>query len=512
MLKIFQSWRSDLPSSLVVFIVALPLCLGVGLASTSIPGMEGMPNPVAGLVAGIVGGIVVGLFSGSRVGVSGPAAGLITIVISGIQLLGSFEGFLLAVFLAGALQIIAGFCKAGTIGNYFPSAVIKGMLAAIGIMLILKEIPHLIGFDKDFFGDESFFQKDGHNTLSELYFAFLSLNKGSLLIGLFSVICLLLLDLPALKKLLIFKFVPGALLVVLLAIAINIGFYHWWPSGYVMPIHRVQIPKLNAPVDLFNFLKSPDWSFLNNVNVYIIAFTLAIVGSLETLLSIEATDKLDPMKFTTPTNRELKAQGLGNMLSGLIGGLPVTQVIVRSSANINAGGKSKLSTIIHGLLLALSLLFLAPLLNLIPLSVLAAILILIGYKLSKVSMYKQIYKLGMDQFIPFLGTIIGVLLTDLLKGIGIGIVLSVFFILRKNFQKNIEKSDSDDGIVLTLSEDVNFINKPGLIEQLNNLPNDSKVIIDCSNCKNMDHDVSELLHDFVTFKASNKNIQVTLKN
>jgi carbonic anhydrase len=512
MQNFFKSWQKDLPASLVVFLVALPLCLGVGLASTTVPGIEGLPSPFSGIIAGIIGGVVVGFFSGSKIGVSGPAAGLITIVLGGITVLGSYQGFLLALVIAGIIQIIASILKLGVIANYFPSAVIKGMLASIGIILILKEIPHLIGYDKDFMGDEAFVQNDGHNTFSELYYAIESLNLGIVLIGMISMILLLVFDLPFIKKFKIFKFIPGALFAVVLAILINQIYVSFLPELTVQGEHLVQLPVMGNPADILNLFIYPDLSFLSNSNTYILAFTLAIVGSLETLLSVEATDKLDPDKNTTPTNQELRAQGIGNIVSGLIGGLPVTQVIVRSSANVTAGAKSKLSTIIHGLLLLMSVLFLAPFLNKIPLAVLAAILILVGYKLTKISLFKEQFNNGLDQFIPFIATIIGVLFTDLLIGICIGIIFSIFFILRKNFKNNFKKAEIGKNISITLSEEVSFLNKAGIKEELIKVPSNSILTIDASHCKHIDYDVIELIKEFKEMKAKLKNIQVDLIN
>jgi carbonic anhydrase len=514
MKSILSHWRQDLPSSLVVFLVALPLCLGVGLASTNNPQITGMPNIFSGLIAGIVGGIVVGLFSKSRIGVSGPAAGLITIVLGAIAVLGSFEAFLVTVVLAGVIQLIAGFLGLGILGNYFPSSVIKGMLASIGITLILKEIPHALGYDKDFFGDEAFFQNDGHNTLSELLYAFGALQPGSIIISAISIGILILFDRPFMKKWSVFKLIPGALIVVLLGVGLNQLFLTIYPDFYVNTKHLVQLPIAKTTEDFISYFSFPDFSVLNNVNVYVIAGTIALVGSLETLLSVEATDKLDPEKKSTPTNRELKAQGIGNILSGLIGGLPITQVIVRSSANINAGGKSKMSTIYHGVLLLISVIFLPTILNLIPLASLAAILIMVGYKLSKVQLYKQIFALGLEQFLPFIATIIGVLFTDLLKGIGIGIAFSVFFILRKNYRNNysIKKNKEEKKIELILSQEVTFLNKSSILETLNQVHENYHVIIDGTHCDAIDYDVLEIIQEFKNYRSKELNITVETLN
>lgn len=516
MKKILSSWRHDLPASLVVFLVALPLCLGVGLASTSVDGIQGMPNIFSGIIAGVVGGIVVGIFSGSRLGVSGPAAGLIAIVSVAIVTIGSFEGFLLAVVLSGVLQLIAGFAGAGVIGNYFPSSVIKGMLAAIGLTLILKEIPHALGYDADFMGDESFIQPDGHNTFSELFYALNALHPGVIIISAISLVILILFDKPFMKKIALFKFLPGALFVVVIGVLLNESFRLINPTLHIDSKHLVSLPVASTIGEFSSFFSSPDFSFLSNPNVYIVAFTIAFVGSLETLLSVEATDKLDPEKHHTPTNKELKAQGIGNIASGLLGGLPVTQVIVRSSANINSGGKSKLSTIMHGVLLMLTVIFIPSILNLIPLASLAAILLMVGYKLSKVQLFKQMFKLGPEQFLPFIATIVAVLFTDLLKGIAVGMAFAIFFILRKNYRNNYSTTErtvlEGKEIVIQLSEEVTFLNKGSIQNLLDELEENCIVIIDGSNCHVIDHDVLEVIQDFRDFGSREKNIQLTTIN
>lgn len=503
MKNIFSNWRSDIPASLVVFLVALPLCLGVALASTG-------DNPVlfSGIIAGVVGGVVVGFFSGSRLGVSGPAAGLITIVLGAIATLGSFEAFLVSVVIAGILQIIAGFLGAGVIGNYFPSSVIKGMLAAIGLTLILKEIPHLVGYDKPLMVDEP----DGH-IFQELLQSVEFISIGAVIIAAVSLVVLILFDRPFMKRIALFKFVPGALIVVVMGVVINEIFKSYFPDLMMSGEHLVSLPVAQSLSDVKTFLMLPDFSALTNPNVYAVAFTIALVASLESLLSVEATDKLDPEKNATPTNKELKAQGIGNFVSGMLGGLPVTQVIVRSSANINSGGKSKLSTILHGILLLLCVLLIPNILNLIPYASLAAILMMVGYKLSSASLYKKMYKLGWDQFLPFITTIIGVLLTDLLKGIGIGLVFAVFFILRKNYRNNYQIEASEEGgkplIRIQLSEEVTFLNKGSILESLYKVPSNAHLIIDGSNSKTIDYDVLEVIQEFRTHTAVERNIKVT---
>ena len=504
----FSNLKSDIPAGLVVYLVALPLCLGVALASTKSPDLL-----FAGVIAGVVGGIVVGSLSGSALGVSGPAAGLVVIVLNAITSLGSFESFLLAVVLAGVIQLIAGFLKAGIIGYYFPSSVIKGMLAAIGITLILKEIPHALGYDADFMGDESFIQTDGQNTISEIWLAIKYNSTGAIIITAISLGLLWLFDRPFMKKIGLFKFLPGALFVVCFGILINFIF-KWTNSGLALSgDHLVQLPVASSVGEFFSFFRFPDFSAISNPDVYVVAITLAIVASLESLLSVEATDKLDFEKRNTPTNRELKAQGIGNIVSGLLGGLPITQVIVRSSANINAGGKSKTATIIHGTILFISVVTIPVFLNLIPLACLAAILLMVGYKLSKLSLYKSMYKLGWDQFIPFMVTIVAILFTDLLKGIGIGMALAVFFILKKNYQhsyyqKRESSSDGNEIITLKLSEEVTFLNKASIQDKLDHIPNGSKVIIDGSKSVNIDYDVLEIIQDFRDHGALQRNITV----
>lgn len=507
MKNLFSSWKQDVPASLVVFLVALPLCLGVALASTG-------EDPVlfSGIIAGAIGGIVVGFISKSSVGVSGPAAGLITIVLTAISTLGSFEGFLVAVVLAGVLQLLGGFFGAGVIGNYFPSSVIKGMLAAIGLTLILKEIPHAFGYDVDFMGDESFFQVDGQNTFSEILIALNKTSPGAIVITSISIIILILFDSKYFKKIALFKILPGALFVVVIGVCLNYIFKTYYPDWYLNSKHLVELPKAknwNEFTDLFTF---PDFSILKNYHVYVVALTIALVGSLETLLSVEATDKLDPDKRITPTNQELKAQGIGNILSGLIGGLPITQVIVRSSANVNSGGKSKLSTIIHGMLLFGAVIFIPGILNLIPLSCLAGILMMVGYKLSKVNLYKQMYSLGWDQFLPFIATIVGVLFTDLLKGIGIGMAISIFFILKRNYKNNFQKIKSGEKIEILLAEEVTFLNKGSIRELLLEIPANTYLILNGINCKKIDYDVLELIQDFKNYSALDKNIKLETIN
>jgi MFS superfamily sulfate permease-like transporter len=499
--------KNDLSASLVVFLVALPLCLGLGLASTQRPDLV-----FSGIIAGIIGGIVVGFLSGSSVGVSGPAAGLVVIVLGALKTLGSFELLLLAVFIAGIFQLIAGFLKAGIIGYYFPSSVIKGMLAAIGLTLILKEIPHALGYDKDFMGDFALAQSDGHNTFSELYYAFVYNSPGAIIISVVSIGLLVLFQQGFMKKIALFKFLPGALFVVLGGILLNYTFSVLKPEWQLTGEHVVQLPVASSVSEFISFFRLPDFSGLTNPQVYIAALTIALVASIETLLCVEATDKIDPLKRSTPTNRELKAQGVGNMISGLIGGLPITQVIVRSSANISTGGRTKVATIAHGGILLLSAIFIPKYINFIPLASLAAILLMVGYNLSKLSLYRSMYKLGWNQFVPFIVTVIAILTTDLLKGIGIGMVVAIFYILRENFRHSYRLKKHSNGkaetLTIHLSEEVTFLNKASIQLQLEEVPPNSTVIIDGSNSVHIDHDVLEIIHDFRSHLAPSKNITV----
>ncbi|MBK8610075.1 MAG: SulP family inorganic anion transporter [Chitinophagaceae bacterium] len=503
--NLFKEIKSDLPASIVVFFVALPLCLGIALAS-------GAPL-FAGIIAGIIGGIVVGVASGSPLGVSGPAAGLAVIVLGAITSLGSWSIFLLAVVIAGIIQLSLGYLKAGFIAYFFPSSVIKGMLTGIGLLIILKQIPHALGYDKDAEGDFSFFQSDGENTLSSLGSAFDLFTPGALIIAAISLAILILWDVVLTKKHKIFQLIQGPLVVVVLGIVMN---YMYQQGILNFSLDADQVVSIPVPENLSGFFGQftfPDFSALGNIKVYEVAIVLAIVASLETLLCVEATDKMDPDKRITPTNRELKAQGLGNIVSGLIGGLPITQVIVRSSANINFGGKTKMSAILHGVFLLLSAITIAGLLNMIPLASLAAILLMVGYKLAKPSLFKQMYKLGWEQFIPFLATVVGILATDLLKGITIGILFGIFYTLRHSYRNSHymkEVVSTQDGQALhhlVLAEEVSFFNKANVIKELDEIPENSKVIIDFSNSKSVAHDVLELIANY-EINAKTKGIAV----
>ena len=506
MKNLFKSWREDLPASIVVFFVALPLCLGIGLASTTVEGFS--PIPISGLISGIIGGVVVGLVSNSRLGVSGPAAGLITVVIASIATLGSFNAFLLAVVLAGILQLIFAFLRAGIIANYLPSGVIKGMLAAIGITLILKEIPHLIGYDKDYVGDEAFFQQDGHNTITELLYAVKALDPGIAMIGLISLGLVILFDRPTFKKSIFFKYIPSMLWVIIFGTFINVFLTASGHDLHIAKEHLVQIPEFNSLESLKLQLNFPDFSFITDPKVYMVALTIATIASLETLLSVEAIDRLDPEKAITNPNRELLAQGIGNIATGFLGGIPVTQVIVRSNANLSGGAKSKMSAVYHGLWLIVAIVLIAPILNLIPLATLAAILISVGYKLTNFKLIKAQFAKGWDQFIPFIATIIAILFTDLLKGIGIGLVIAIFYIIKRNFKGNHEVITTENGTEIVLGENVNFLNIASIKNTLMNIPNGTHVTINSTRSKSLDYDIQELLIDFISVTSKTKNITV----
>ncbi len=491
--------KYDLPASVVVFLVALPLCLGIAMAS-------GAPL-FAGLLTGIIGGIVVAAISGSQLSVSGPAAGLTVIVLGAIEKLGTYEVFLLAVVLAGLMQLILGIVRAGMVGNYFPSSVIVGMLAAIGITIILKQIPHAVGYDSSFFGEESFLQLNHDNTFTALSKAASSINYGVLIICIVSLLILILW--PRIKKL---SFIPAPLLVVLIGILLGQAFDATPLS--LKDGHMVVIPVVQSFGEFMGLFTLPDFGAIINGDVWVVAFTIAVIASLETLLSIEAVDKIDPQKRVSPTNRELIAQGVGNMSSGLLGGLPMTSVIVRSSANVNSGGRTRQSAMLHGLWMLLAVLVIPRVINLIPLSSLAAILLLTGYKLAKAKLFREMWAKGWDQFIPFMITILAIIFTDLLMGVGIGLVVAMFFILRNNmsnaFKYSIEEQGQGSKLVITLSEEVSFLNKALIQKALYNLPKrTTEVIIDGRQSRFIDKDVIEVINDFRQ-NATGKGIKTEL--
>ncbi|MDE1151870.1 MAG: SulP family inorganic anion transporter [Micavibrio sp.] len=486
----FSHWRQDLPASVVVFLVALPLCLGIAMAS-------GAPL-FSGLIAGMVGGIVIGTISKSPLSVSGPAAGLTVIVLDALQTLPTFETFLLATCLAGVFQVIFGALRAGIIGDFIPNAIIKGMLAAIGIILILKQIPHAFGYDANHEGDEAFLQTDGHNSFSALVELLRhDISYGAVVISLTSLGFLFFWDKtqPKLKN--FARYIPGPLVVVAFGIGMNWLYGRIFPSLQLEGGHLVTVPVSHNAGEFFSNFTLPDFSAITNPAVWTIALTLAVIASLETLLSIEAIDKLDTYKRVTPTNRELLAQGAGNIASGLIGGLPVTSVIVRSSANASAGAHGRLSAVAHGSLLLLSIVLVPVFLNLIPLSALAAILISTGYKLAKPQVFRAKFQKGWGQFISFIVTIAAILLTDLLIGIGIGMVVGLAFIVLENFRSSILLMVDGNNYLLRCKKDLFFINKYELKKWLAAIPDDANVLIDVSRVSFIDRDNVDLLSDFM---------------
>jgi MFS superfamily sulfate permease-like transporter len=502
--SIFANLKSDFASGLVVFLVALPLCLGIALAS-------GAPL-FAGIISGVIGGIVVGYLSKSHLSVSGPAAGLTAIVLVAITDLGSFNSFLLAVLIAGIIQLALGFIKAGSISNYFPTNVIEGMLAGIGVIIFLKQIPHAVGYDNDFEGDESFLQTDGQNTISELFSVFNHIQLGSVVITLVSLSILIAwTKVDFLKKM---KLVPAALIAVIVGILLNEFFIQSGSSLAITSEHLVSLPVPKTFEELKNIFVTPDFSAITNSKVWIVAFTIAVVASIETLLCIEAADRMDAQKRYTDTNVELKAQGIGNILSALLGGLPMTSVVVRTSANNNAGAKSKMSAIIHGILLLVSVLAIPSLLNKIPLATLAAVLLLVGYKLANPNIIKHFWEKGKYQFIPFMATFIGVVFTDLLKGVTLGIIISIIFVLKGNMKRayNFRKEEYQEGdiIHIDLAQEVSFLNKAAIKATLNKIPSNSKVVINATDTDYIAHDVLDLIKEFKKIKSKELNISTKL--
>lgn len=499
----FANWRYDLPASLVVFLVALPLCLGVALAS-------GAPL-FSGLIAGIVGGIVVGALSKSSLSVSGPAAGLTVIVFTAIQQLPSYEAFLLAVCLGGLLQFLLGVARAGVIGDFIPNAVIAGMLAAIGLILIIKQVPHAVGLNGGVFGGESLHRGDFAHLFAELRTMVESSKPAAVLIAAASLAFLFWWDKKQSHQQGWLSFLPGPLMVVAFGIVAN-----WLLASYYAPwalpqSHLVAVPVAESARDFLGQFSLPDFRQITNGEVWFVALTLALVASIESLLSIEAVDKLDPYKRVTPTNRELRAQGVGNLVSGLIGGLPVTSVIVRSSANVNSGARSKLSAIAHGILLLVSVVAIPTVLNLIPLAALAAVLIHVGYKLTKPSIYRTKFRKGWSHFLPFVMTVGAILLTDLLVGILIGVVVGAWFILAQNYRSAIVAVNDGDQFILRFKKDLFFLHKYELKRALSRLPNHSRLVLDFTQIQFIDRDNIEIINDFIV-GAAYRAIEVTVRH
>ena len=503
-INLFANLKSDFASGLVVFLVALPLCLGIAMAS-------GAPL-FSGIISGIVGGIVVGYLSKSHLSVSGPAAGLTAIVLTAITDLGAFDIFLTAVFISGLIQLGLGFLKAGGISNYIPTNVIEGMLAGIGIIIILKQLPHAFGYDSDFEGDMAFSQTDGSNTFSSLLSIVDYVQLGSIIIAALSIIILIAWDkLPFLKKL---KLVPGALIAVIVGVVLNEIFISSGSSLAIAKEHLVSLPVPTTLEEFKQIIVTPNFAGITNPKVWVVGLTIAIVASIETLLCIEAADRMDVHKRYTDTNVELKAQGIGNLVSSLLGGLPMTSVVVRTSANNNAGAKSKMSAIIHGVLLLLSVLTIPAILNKIPLATLAAILLLVGYKLAKPATFKHFWKNGKYHFVPFIATLLAVVFLDLLKGVALGIIISVFAILRGNMKRayHFRKEEYHDGdiIHIDLAQEVSFLNKAAIKQTLSEIPENSRVIINAQDTVYIAHDVLDLIKEFKKIRAKEENIKVKL--
>ena len=497
-----RNFKYDVPSAVVVFLVALPLCLGIALAS-------GAPL-FSGLIAGIVGGLIVAPLSGSPLGVSGPAAGLAVIVYGAIEELGAYPTFLAAVVVAGITQMILGALRAGVIGYYFPSSVIKGMLSGIGIIIFLKQIPHAVGYDADPEGDMSFIQQDGHNTFSELKWMLDSLNPTAALIAALGLAVLILWERPFMKKLSFTTIIQGPLVTVVMGILI--ATYSGTIEGWMLSAdHLVAIPVTEGLDGFMSQFTTPDMTAFANPAIYTIGITMAVVASLETLLCVEATDKLDPFKRVTPTNKELWAQGAGNVVSGLIGGLPITQVIVRSSANIQSGGRTKASAFIHGALLLICAYAIPKVLNMIPLAALAAILLIVGWKLAKPALFIAMWKKGQSEFIPFTVTVAGIVLTDLLTGIALGLVVAIVYILWDNFKLpykfDIKNYKVGEPIRIEFSESVSFLNKASIQRTLNTLPDGARVVLDARNSLRIHPDVVEIVEEFQV-NASTRDINV----
>ncbi|WP_017850848.1 carbonic anhydrase [Leptospira interrogans serovar Szwajizak] len=499
------SWdnlRHDFSAGLVVFLISLPLCIGIGFAS-------GAPI-VSGLISGIVGGIVISLISKSPLSVSGPAAGLTVIVFDSIKTLGNFNDFLLALCLAGIFQIILGFLKAGILSNFFPSAVVKGMLAAIGVVLILKQIPHAIGYDIDYEGDMGFFQKDRENTFSEILTAFYRFTPGAIILFTVALVLILIWEKFKLHE----KFIiHGSLVAIVTGVLLNEMFRIFELGIVVSGEHLIQPIQLNGALDLFLDDYSPNFSQWKNQTIYFIAIKLCLVMSLETLLNLDAIEKIDPQRRIVSKNRELVAQGTGNLCSAILGGLPITSVIIRSSANLHAGARTRFSSFLHGLLILVSVILIPVWIAKIPLASLAAVLLVVGYKLTDYKILQTQYKKGMDQFLPFISTLVGIVFTDILVGIGIGCLFSVFFIMRRNilnpYQFNKKEMAYGVEVKIDLSEDVSFLNKSSMLYKLDKVPDNAHLIIDGSRSKYIDPDVLEIIEDF-KIVARSRNIKLEI--
>ncbi|MFO1460158.1 MAG: SulP family inorganic anion transporter [Verrucomicrobiota bacterium] len=500
-----ESARRDIPAGLVVFLVALPLCLGIALAS-------GAPL-FSGVIAGVVGGLVISLLSGSELSVSGPAAGLTVIVSAAIIKLGGFPAFTVAVVLSGALQLALGYLRAGVIGDYIPNSVIKGMLAAIGIVIILKQIPHALGDDSDFEGDEAFRQGPAANTFTEMLASIVSPSPGAIVITAVALTLMILWERPSLKKQPWTSWIPAPLACVIIGTLLNEAFGLWIPQWQLTAArkHLVELPVPGSVSGFLAMFSLPDFRVLLKMETWMAASTIAIVGSIETLLCIEATDKLDPEKRISDTNRELRAQGIGNMVSGFLGGLPVTSVIVRSSANVYSGARTRLSCFTHGVIMLVAAALFAPLLNRVPLSALASVLLVVGYKLSSRKIILDMWSRGATQFIPFAVTLVAIVMTDLLKGIAVGLLSGLFFVIRSNHHAAITLVSQDNHWLLRFNKDMSFVNKAELKRQLRGIPNHAILIVDATKSLYVDGDIYETLKEFET-GASFRGIRLEFHN
>ena len=492
--------KYDLPAGLVVFLVAVPLCLGIALAS-------GAPA-LSGILAGIAGGLVIPLISRSPLSVSGPAAGLAAIVAAGITKAGSFEVLAMAVVLAGVIQMGLGALKAGRIAHFVPSSVIQGMLTAIGLLLILKQIPHAVGYDKENFASVAFRSNDTENTFSLFFHALSAFEPGAIIIAMVSISVLVLWEKTRLKRL---TFFPGPLAAVVLGIALETLFRRISPALDLEPKHLVQIPIGNGNGSLLGALRLPSFAAVTQTSTWVLAVTLAVVASLETLLNVEAVDKLDPYHRKSPPNRELVAQGVANVVSGLVGGLPVTSVVVRSTAALNAGSRTQMSAFSHGVLLLLAVLLAAPLLNRIPLACLAAILLVTGYKLTKPEIFRAAYRSGASYFVPFLATVIAILFTDLLKGTAIGLGIGVAFALRKVIEGAFDVQKNGSLVTIRILGNAHFFSRGRLVTELDHVPNGSKVVIEAVPGSFVDRDVLGVIGAFAK-SARRRKIEVELHN
>jgi MFS superfamily sulfate permease-like transporter len=500
---IFENWKSDLRASLVVFLVALPLCLGIALASNA--------PLAAGIYSGVIGGLVVGFLSGSPISVSGPANGLTVIVAAAIATLGSYEAVAVAIFIAGLFQILFSTLRFGVVGDYFPTSVIKGMLAAIGIILILKQLPHAVGFDADYMGDDAFYEKTGGNTFSQLVNAVNFLHLGAVFISGMSISIILIWDKLANKtKWAFFKTIPGPLAAILSAIVVNKMFSYTLPDFVLEGEHLVSLPFRGGVGEFLSAVKLPNWGLLNDVRVYLIGFSIALIGSLESLLSVDAADKIDTEKRFSDKNRELRAQGIGNLVCGLVGGIPIASVIVRSSVNVNSGAKTQLSSIFHSVWILLSVILIPSFLNLIPLPVLASILLVVGYRLANPNIFKIMFHKGVNQFIPFVVTIIAILFSNLLVGIMIGITIGFIFVIRSNIHQSMVLVQDKNLFLIRFFKDVSFLQKAELQKMFAKIVPGSTVIIDGSNSVFVDDDIVDSIEEFMK-RAESIGIDVRIK-